>query len=195
MPFRAQYLADVGLTANPYPLAPADRIREVYRTTRRGNISHALAIHLWNAHLQPIYAALARVPAMQAGYDNWFVQTALAIETTLAAEARDGFGAAQKILNLFMKDMWAFRLTPPAVEPLLHAPIDRGILSKLRQIPATWNPWTEAVAGAAATATVTDYLGIQQAYRAFLAAPAGPGVHLPVFGTVIDMEQFIWHRI
>lgn len=195
MPFRAQYLADIGLAVNPYPAGAALRVQSIYQTARKGRIAGSFAAALWVTHLQPVFVGVGAIPVAQPGFDNLIVTTALAIEATLAAAGRGGFGIAQKIVNLFMKDLWAFRLLPPAVEPLLHVPIDRGMLGKLRVIPATWNPWTSAVAGGPMAATVADYLGIQQAYRGHLAAPATPAASPPVFASVIEMEQFLWHLL
>jgi hypothetical protein len=195
MPFRLQYLNDIALVVNPYPAAPIARIRQIYGTARRGAITAALANQLWVTHLQPVYAGLAMLPVMQPAFDAVSIQTTLAMEATLVAAGRGGFGIAQKILNLFLKDLWAFNMIPPGVEPHLHVPIDRGVLSRLNAVPGTWDPWTLAVAGMAASPTVIDYLGIQNLYRQWWANPAAPGVSPPLFLTLIEMEQFLWHSL
>lgn len=195
MSFRSQYLADIGLVANPYPNNPAHRIQSIYRTVRLGQINNAFAMQLWNAHLQPVHSGLTTLPTNQAAFDNFIVQTALAVEGTLNAAGKGGFGVAQKIINLFMKDVWAFHLTPLAADPFLHVPIDCGVLGKLRTIPVTWKTWTGAVAGISTAPTVNDYLAIQASFRSFLAAPTGSGASRPIFASVIEMDQFLWHKI
>ncbi len=197
MSFQKQYLADIGLFANPYPHDPGPRIASIYQTARRGRIDQTYSMQLWEQHLLPVYANLATIPLAQPQFDAYVIHAALAIEGTLAANQRGGFGIAQKIINLFFKDLWAFHIIGSNIEPLLHVPIDRGILNKLVAVPPTWNPWTAAVAGNVASATVADYLRIQNQYRAFLAAPAPPGALAPLFGrrTIIEMEQFLWHKL
>ena len=195
MPFRQQYLADIGLPNNPYPANAAQRVRQIYGTARRGQISTSEAQHLWSKHLQKAFAAPNTIPKMQPGYDAFVVNLALAIETDLVAAGRGGFGVAQKVVNLFMKDLWAFGVLPPKVAPLLHAPLDRRILSKLKHVPSTWNPWTKAKTISAKSTTAADYLTIQATLRSYLLNPTRPAPHPPLFGSVIDMEQFLWHSI
>lgn len=176
-------------------LAPLPRVRQIYGTARRGAIDIALAGQLWVSKLQPVYGALAGLPVVQHAYDDYVVEMSLQIEADLTAAGRGGFGIAQKIVNLFMKDLWAFGLIPAAIEPHLHVPIDRGVLNRLNIVPVTWNPWTAAFAGAAGAPTVADYLQIQNQYRGFLAPPAAPDPHPPLFATRIEMEQFLWHGL
>jgi hypothetical protein len=132
MPFRSQYLADVGLLTNPYPNNPEPRIADIYKTSRRGRITHAFALQLWQAHLHPIHTAAVgnALPTTQDSYDSFVVQTVLAIQSTLQLANKGGFGIAQKIFNLFMKDLWGHRVIGTKSEVLLHAPIDRIVYLK-----------------------------------------------------------------
>jgi hypothetical protein len=112
----------------------------------------------------------------------------LEIERLLVISHRGAFGIAQKILNLFMKDLWAFSLLPEAIIAHLHSPIDRRILDKFNDIPTSWNSWTQAEAGFIRAQTIIDYLYIQNRLRNLCTNTAR-------FQCPIEMEQFIWHRI
>lgn len=195
MSYRSQYLADIGLAANPYPVNPVDRIQKIYKTARHGGLSPILAMDIWKLHLQPIYVSLSALAATQPAYDDFIVNKSLDIEVMLTAMGRGGLGIAQKIVNLFMKDMWAFSILPAGIEQSLHMPIDAGVLSRLRVIPPTWNPWTKAVARGIKSDTVADYLDIQSKFRLYLAESAWLGLHPPIFASVIEMDQFLWHKI
>jgi hypothetical protein len=170
MPFRAQYLNDIGLHANPYPHNAVERIQLIYQTARRGRINRTFALQIWAQQRQP--------------YDVFVVHACLEIETLLVISHRGAFGIAQKILNLFMKDLWAFNLLPEAIIAHLHAPIDRRILDKFNDIPTSWNSWTQAEAGFIGAQTIIDYLNVQNHLRNLCTNTAR-------FQCPIEMEQFI----
>jgi hypothetical protein len=191
MPLRAQYLADIGLHSNPYPAAPESRIAAIYGTTRRGRISKAFASQLWQSHFKGIHSLIVggRLPAVQPAFDNWWTGEALKLTVSLRAQGKGDFGIAQKIMNLFLKDIWAFGLIRMPIEEHLHAPIDRRVLAKFSVIPTTWNSWTKATASTSTCPTVRDYFLLQQALRDYWrSSPI-------VFPSVIQMEQFFWHSI
>lgn len=188
MPFRAQYLNDIGLHACPYPHNPGGRIQIIYQTARRGRITSPFALQIWTQHLQPIFQGVLNTPQQQQPYDAFVVNTCLNIEATLVGAHRGALGIAQKILNLFMKDLWAFNLLPQATIAHLHAPIDRRILDKFNAVPATWKSWTQAEAGNIGAQTIIDYINFQNQLRGLCTNP-------PRFECLIEMEQFIWHRI
>ena len=190
MPLRAQYVADVGIGPNTYPLNSNQRVAEIYQTARRGRIAPPLAMQIYHL-LAPIrqQALQGRLPATQPAYDQFVVKTGLAIQAVLQAAGRGGFGIGQKIVNIFMKDLWSLGTIRLPVETVLHAPLDRIVLAKIKNLPATWAAWTRVVAAAPNAPAVKDYLAIQQQIRAFHAACPIP------FPSVIQMEQFIWHRI
>ena len=190
MPLRAQYVADVGIGPNTYPHNAGQRVAGIYQTARRGRIAQPLAMQLWQI-LAPIHqqAQNGGLPVLQPAYDQFVVQTGLGIQAVLQAAGRGGFGIGQKIVNLFMKDLWGLGTIQLPVEALLHAPLDRIVLAKIGNVPSTWTAWSRVVAAAPNAAIVNDYLAIQQHIRTFHAACPIP------FPSVIQMEQFIWHRI
>jgi hypothetical protein len=190
MPLRAQYVADVGIGPNTYPNNAGQRVATIYQTARRGRIAQPLAMQIWHA-LNPTYqhALHGGLPATQPAYDQFVVHNGLAIQAILQAVGRGGFGVGQKIINLFMKDLWGLGIIQMPTEMLLHAPLDRIVLAKVQNVPATWAAWSRVVAAGPGAPETNDYLAIQQTIRAFHGA-------CPIaFPSVIQMEQFIWHRI
>ena len=192
MPFRTQYAEDTGLHANPFPVNPSARIQGYFTTARIGGIAAGFATTLWRRHLARVYEDLDALPVDQAEYDKFVVATALAIATTLAEAGRGGFGVAQKILNLFMKDLWALDLLPISRDHLLHAPVDRGTLALVPPCPQTWTAWTKVHAGTHDAPQITDYLRIQTALREKLSRQINQP-HPPPYATVIEMDQYHWH--
>jgi hypothetical protein len=191
MPLRAQYLADIGLHPNPYPAAPESRIPAIYGTARRGRISNAFAAQFWQNHFNGINSLIVggSLPAAQSSFDSWWSDEALKLTASLRAQGKGDFGVAQKMMNLLLKDLWAFGLIRMPIEEHLHAPIDRRVLAKFSVTPTTWNPWTKASAYTSACPTDGDYLQLQQARRDYWrSSPI-------VFPSVIQMEQFSWHSI
>jgi hypothetical protein len=191
MPLRAQYLADIGLHANPYRDVPSPRIAAIYGTARRGRLAHASAAQLWQNHFNGIHSLIVDGgrPVDQAGFDTWWTGEALRLAGTLRDQRKGDFGIAQKMINLFLKDLWAFGLIPTPDEKLLHAPIDRRVLAQFTDPPATWNSWTKASASSSSCPALSDYFLLQQALRDhWRRSPI-------VFPSVIQMEQFFWHTI
>jgi hypothetical protein len=191
MPLRAQYLADIGLLSNPYPAKPEPRIAAIYGTARRGRISSSLATDLWKRHFAGIHSLVTTgsLPATHAAFNDWLVTEALKLASILKAHGKGDFGIAQKMMNLFLKDLWGFGVIRTPIETLLHAPIDRRVLTKFAVIPTTWNPWTKATATSKASKTVEDYLMLQNGLRNLWNTSPIP------FPSVIQMEQFLWHPI
>jgi len=191
MPLRAQYLADIKLRANPYPKNPGTRIAEIYGTARKGRINLTFAMRIWTHHLSLLHAqtVAGMLPVIQKDYDDLIVGVALKLEATLSAGGKGGFGIAQKIVNLFMKDLWAFGVIAMPTEILLHAPIDRGVLGRFKKVPPPWAAWTRVVAGTRASATIKDYLSLQDQLRNLWSPSPIP------FPSLIQMDQFLWHQI
>lgn len=191
MPLRAQYILDVDLNVNPYPDNPGPRVAGMYQTARRGSIDQGFAMHIWQQHLLPIHsrAVGGDLPSEENTYDQLVIDTAFAIQGTLKTKNRGGFGIGQKIVNLFMKDLWALGIITPQSEHLLNAPLDRIVLGKLKSIPQGWMAWTKVVACGPDAREIMDYVAIQKQFRDFHA-------HCPIrFPSVIQMEQFIWHKL
>lgn len=128
-------------------------------------------------------------PVSHEAYDQLVVDLALAIEKSLLKAGKLGFGAAQKLVNLMMKGLWAWGIIKQKLGVPLHAPVDRRILSKLKNVPSTWPSWTKAVARRKSSKTVTDYRAIQRKLRMHWHESSIK------FPSVIRMEQFIWHQI
>ncbi len=191
MPLRAQYITDVGLNVNPYPNNPGPRVAGMYQTARRGRIAQALANQIWQRHLLPIHGRVqaGTLPNSQSAYDQLVIDTALSIQNTLQVKNRGGFGIGQKIVNLFMKDLCALNQIVASYEYLMNVPLDDIMLGKLQKRPPTWRAWTKVVANGPNAPEIADYVAIQQQFRAF---QAGSPIAFP---SVIQMEQFIWHRI
>ncbi len=179
------------MLSNPYPAAPGPRVAAIYGTARRGRITHVFAAQLWQNHLNGIHSFISggKLPATQPAFDNWWTEEALKLAVTLRNHGKGDFGIAQKMLNLFLKDLWAFGVIRTPFETFLHAPIDRRVLAKFAAPPATWNPWTKAAASTGACPTVCDYFLLQRAMCHYWRTS-------PIrFPSVIQMEQFFWHSI
>jgi len=194
MPFRAQYMHDTNLAEDTFPAHSASRTQGYYLTARHGGVDEHFATTLWQVHLAPIYQVMDQLPADQAGYDHFVITNALQIEATLQQADRGGFGIAQKILNLFMKDMWALHLVPFGRDSLLHAPVDRGTLALVLPCPQTWTAWTRVRASANGAPQIADYLRIQTALREKLSRQINQP-HPPPYATVIEMDQYHWHCV
>lgn len=190
MPLRTQYVHDVGINPSTYPTNAEARISKIYQTARRGTLGLPVASRIWK-NLEPLYqqSIKMKLPTNQSDYDQLVVQYAFGIGNLLHTAGRGGFGIGQKIVNLFMKDLWALGIVLPPTEHLLHAPLDRIVLSKLRTVPSTWSAWTKVIASHTSSPAVADYLYIQKSIRTFHSSCPIP------FPSVIQMEQFIWHRI
>lgn len=191
MNLQDQYLADIKLHGCPYPDSPARRIAGIYGTARRGRISTAFATNLWKKHFEGIHAlaTMGKLPTTHIAFDEWLVSEALRLASLLRNNGKGDFGIAQKMMNLFLKDLWGFGVIETAIETLLHAPIDRRVLTKFSVVPTSWNPWTKAEATSKASKTVKDYLLLQKGLRDLRNTSPIP------FPSVIQMEQFLWHPI
>ena len=190
MNLRDQYIEGARITRDVYERNPVIRVRGMYRTARQGSINDWLGRRLWTV-LEPLHEVVRTdaVPRDQRDYDDLVVDYALAIQESLLPLKRGGFGIGQKLVNLYMKDQWALRRLPEGVEPLLHAPLDRPVLSKLASVPRTWAAWSKVEAQGPAAQEVVDYLAIQRRFREYCQQPDTP------FASTIELEQFIWTRI
>jgi hypothetical protein len=191
MPFKADYLAAVGITPATYTvnISAVQRITGIYQTARTGRLGSALGGHLWTAFFSPLAAGFATLPATRPLYDAFATNQILTLAGLLRHHGRGDFGHAQKMFNLFLKDHWALGLFPLTTELVLHLPLDRIVLSKLAAIPAPWSAWTRvATTPATQPHVLATYLQIQDAFRA-------EWTRIHSFTSPIEMEQFIWHRI
>jgi hypothetical protein len=190
MPLRNQYIRDVRIGKATYPIGAIQRIKDIYKQARRGGCDQALANQIWG-RLRPIYrqATNGKLPTNQAAFDQFVVRNAFRMQAVLQNARRGGFGIGQKIVNLFLKDLWALDVIRMPVEQFLHAPIDRRVWQKLSNPPPTWEAWTKVYAQRRNSKEVLDYLNMQRDLRSFQRTS-------PIrFPSLIQMEQFIWHRI
>jgi hypothetical protein len=191
MPFKADYLADVDVTAATYTtnLSAVKRIISIYQTTRSGNLGTTLGGQLWTSFFAPLAAQFASFPTTQPLYDKFATQQMLTLAALLRQNGRGDFGHAQKMFNLFIKDHWALNAFPVAIELFLHLPLDSRVLAKLTVIPAPWRAFTKVtITPATQPHVLAAYLQIQDAFRAY-------SIRIHRFTSPIEMEQFIWHRI
>lgn len=191
MNLQDQYLADIELYKCPYPDSPAKRIAKIYGTARRGQISGAFSCKVWEKHFVEIHALATngKLAATEVAFDEWLVSEVLTLASLLRVNGKGDFGIAQKMINLFLKDLWGFGFIETPIEKLLHAPIDRRVLAKFKVIPNSWNSWSKASSATDSSKTVKDYLLLQKELRNLWKTS-------PIrFPSVIQMEQFIWHQI
>jgi hypothetical protein len=189
MAFKQQYRNDINWEECPYRVDAPKRIKNIYGTSTRATgrtINHEFAGIIWKRHLKPIFDNRHRLPSDRQASDVFLIKRMQSLRRTLFNHDTSDFGISQKIINLFMKDLWAFNELPNCVELNLHAPLDRTMVEKLSSPPKTWKAWTKATL--TNPNTVSDYQSIQQALRQLCAETTG-------FHMLIEMEQFIWHRI
>lgn len=192
MDCRQEYKIDIRITDSvPYDdaEAAAARIRQIHGAARVPWISMEEAALLWAKHFVPVWTDLARAPCTRIAYDRWIVRQIRRLASDLGHGKCLRVGIAQKMLNLFMKDLWAWRCLPSGAEQHLHIPIDRTMVQKLRKAPASWSSWTKVdVPPGQFKAAIRDYMEIQKRFRDYCA-------EIGKFGMPIEMEQFIWRRI
>lgn len=221
MSLSEQYLNATGVDSSTYSCEQraTQRIEEIYRSVRNATIRNKqLSPHIWKI-LKPIYdywtTKQKKLPPGQQEYDKQVVDLGFEIKS-IFPQQQDydkydkqvvdlgykiqsvlkegnatiwGFGVGQKIVNLFMKDLWALGIIQNPYEKLLHAPLDRIVLEKIKNVPSTWNAWTKVIAENKKSVEIKDYLRLQKGIRDF-------HQKCPIkFQSVIQMEQFIWHRI
>jgi hypothetical protein len=198
MPFKHDYLAAEHITADTYANrhSALARIRVLYNSAgivvRQGvRLSDEAAGELWKRFFGPLREHFAQLPHTRAEYDAYLLQQISVLARLLRElellqnERLGGFGIAQKMLNLFMKDHWALDAFPKQTQLLLHLPLDLRVLSKLKRRPSTWHAWTRA------TDTPDhrrDYQRIQDRFRS-------EWKRTRIFRSPIEMEQWIWYRI
>lgn len=195
MPFKSEYLTEVGVTRATYTnqILAAKRVCDIHGSARTGRISASDGNQLWVSFFAPLLPQISALPATQADYDNFTTKQMLQLVTLLQQKQKGDFGHAQKMFNLYLKDCWALNSVPTALETFLHLPLDRTLLSKLLNIPPPWTrAWTKAVVNPMAPQQVVSaYLQIQDLFRAYWRQQ-----HIArCFASPIEMDQFIWHRI
>jgi hypothetical protein len=191
MPFKQDYLQATGVTDQTYAVEDTaiERIRSLYGTARQGALNQQGAASLWQSFFFPLLPECQHLPQAVEGYDAFAVKQICSLarllrERNLLRQRTLGdFGIAQKMFNLFIKHHWALDVFPRNTELCLHLPLDKRVLSKLRNCPGTWKTWTRAQDS---RDTRRDYRTIQNAFRR-------EWNRLQLFGSPIEMEQFIWY--
>ena len=188
--FKKEYreTKSVSVTPSTYtePNSAAERIRGIYQQTR-GSIDRKLAARLWFTFFAPLLPRLAVVNAND--YDKFIIRQMLGLAGILRKAGRGDFGHAQKMVNLFVKDQWALNGFASRVEKVLHLPLDRRVLSKLADAPASWAAFKKVrLTPTTRGRVLKDYTDIQDTFRRHWR-------RVGFFASPLEMEQFIWSRI
>jgi hypothetical protein len=193
--FRLQFKEDTNQNEVAYQddQTAAQRISRIYGTARIGRLSNQRAVEIWTNFFYPIWKSRFKIPASKNQFDNWIRIEIRHLSEYLAKcikpQNRMRIGLAQKFLNLFLKDLWAFQEVKEKVSILFHIPLDRILLGRITEYSERWKSWTKVVATTDATFDdrYSEYLDIQNAFRSYVN-------NLDGF-TALDLEQLYWHKI
>ena len=192
MNLKDEFLEDVSLNKNTYTskTLTLERLKSIYRTSRKGGIFQNVVEQVFT-DLEPVLMKIQSddLPCSQDSYDDWIIGISIMIGNTLSRNNKGSFGLGQKISNLVMKDHWALNYLSPAFEKYLHVPVDRIIIEKLRPNKMRWNSWTNICAITKNCFEVKQYIKMQESFRQYYLD------YQDIFPSLIQMEQFIWHRI
>lgn len=141
MCLRARYIRVVGIDDRTYggDRISHCRIREICLTAKRSgelndiidNIDERVE-NICQRVLNPLYIqALNGRLVDQTDYDTRIINDSLNVGGIIGTGPLIKFGIGQKVVNLFMKDLWALGLINNETSKLLHAPLDRTILRKI----------------------------------------------------------------
>lgn len=187
MSMKVQYLNDInhpdGIPFENDELFLA-RIKAIYGTARVGGLNNQVAINLRD-YLINIYRDNSQLPITSEDYINFIKEKIKDVSRKITQDDNLRFGIAQKIVNLFMKDLWASDILTEEQEKLLHFPLDRIILKLLRESP--WVAWTKVYSTEAEFDNVFNtYLSIQAILR--------NQMQNFIYTTPLELEQYLWHR-
>lgn len=206
MPYRAQYSA---LARPAWPPTPA-RMKRIYATIARAihGPNHVQKTALLNAIAIEVVNFDAGYPmhlATQAAYDAWH-NAAIARITGLPftwTDAAGGvhvtlsFGAAQKFLNLVLKDWWAIApngINPATLVDRLHGPLDQIVYACtsrfVAELPSLHGPHG-TLRSYVKYLTPADYLAYQ-VHLNQVAIRLSAGLYLPRTPYKIEIEQLLW---
>lgn len=193
MNFKLQYRIDIGFNQNepiPYsePQRAIRRLQSICRTSRR-NIVFPWAQNLWEEFFNNLWNDRQNIPEQQEEFDNWHKDRVNVLASLLQIGNNWPLGLAQKMLNLFLKDLWAWDEINNNQALNLHAPLDRIILSHIKNIPESWKNWTKVFCNEHDFENkYSEYLRIQSILRNYWR-------NINRFSSLIEMEQFLWHKI
>jgi hypothetical protein len=185
---KLQYVTDIGADQNNFCYQDEnqalDRVRVIYQTARRGNIANETSINMRNYFLE-ILNNHKEIPGIVNQYNDFASDKIRRVAEIISQNNNLKFGMAQKFFNLFMKDLWAWNRLTIEQESVLHFPLDRIILSYIRNNP--WRAWTKVYTTPEEyNNTFSEYLGIQEIFRNQL--------QYNNFHSPLELEQYLWHR-
>jgi hypothetical protein len=183
---KEQYITDIRADQNifPYQDDALSRIKQIYRTARIVSMENHSAINL-KAYLVLIYANLGDIPSTLENYNSFAKKHIKEVASLISHDNNLRFGVAQKIFNLFMKDLWAWNKLNIEQESVLHFPIERTILSLFKYSP--WRAWTRVYStNDDYENTFEEYLDIQSIFRNQL--------QYYIFTTPLELDQYLWHK-
>ncbi|HCH1532230.1 TPA: hypothetical protein NKQ35_004766, partial [Vibrio parahaemolyticus] len=196
---KSQYKRDIGVSGFPYydHEEAKSRMVSIHGSSRqRMCISGPI---LWNCYFDQLWDTRQSIPSEQASFESWF-KSQIVILSRIIAEHRlnrycptnfYSIGMAQKCLNLFLKDLWAFDAVKEAQYRHFHAVIDRKVLYVLLNKPESWEAWSKVIAQDEREFEVlyADYLRIQKCLNSLQRH------YDSEFSNVLELEQFIWHFV
>ena len=150
--------------------------------------------------MQSVWAVLAQIaacpqdiPKDRLRFDAWAKTNVWAIAKAYSSTSPYPLGIAQKTLNLFMKDLWAWDKLQPEQEHCLHAPIDRIIYQRFAKAPKCWKSWTlvRCKEEKKLDALWDDYMVLQSALRERSSMLSTESLTLQP----IMLEQILWGSI
>jgi hypothetical protein len=144
---------------------------------------------VWSV-LRPLTIAPGDIPSPPNDFDAWIKSLVRSVAESYSPNAPYPLGVAQKTVNLFLKDMWAWAKLSLAQEASLHIPIDAIIYSKFKEPPVSWKSWTKVVysSDAGLDALWEDYIFLQKAMKARADYLSGPTAEI----SPIMLEQLLW---
>jgi len=206
MPYRKQYIT---LATPAWPPNP-QRMNSIYATIARAihapdHAQKTILLKAISHELVSFDLNCAAYLATQGDFDAWHsgaVAKITAIPFTWADAAGEvhatlSFGAAQKLLNLGLKDWWA--IAPNGVNPgnlvdRLHGPLDQVVYACtsrfVGRLPSLHGP-TGVIKLYVAYLSPADYL-IYQGHLDIVAKRFSAGLHLSRAPHRIEIEQLLW---
>ena len=111
--YRAQYIEDIGFQGKVIPYQNHDeaikRIKSIYRTTGIYQVGNEKASMIWNDHFLEIWENRNSLPEQLEDFNQWHnkqVKNLIQIQILPLDRGRWRLGIAQKVMNLFLKDLW-----------------------------------------------------------------------------------------
>ena len=188
--FRLQYQEDTSQSEVAYTTAQSAgrRIADIHGTSRK-KISRERGGELWQEFFEGLWNEREHIPGTREDFENWIRTNIRKLSEILGGENELKIGLAQKFVNLFLKDLWAFQEVSEDTSELFHIPLDAIVLACFTDYSENWKSWTKVVAvdDTRFDCRYRDYMDIQMAHRRY-AADFG-------FLKPLELEQLFWHKI